>query len=231
MRTAARAARGLTQQAQKAYPVGFAATKVHFGREWRMDILEGADGLPLFVLTDARTGEAFRGGTPTAPWTKLCVARNLGARCSGPLHFGFSDEVTQRAIAQMYTHEELDAALRGRRLVPPELREAVRDFQRVPGVGETVACALAATTGLGGTRHASLGALARWAAADDGRRLLEFLRGAEEMPAATRRWPKWQGVLAPRIVREVLASRGEPQPPRGDGPPAIRVRLVPAGGG
>ena len=125
MQTAARAARGLTRQAQKAYPVGFAATKVHFGREWRMDILEGADGLPLFVLTDARTGEAFRGGTPTAPWTKLCVARNLGARCSGPLHFGFSDEVTQRAIAQMYTHEELDAALRGRRLVPPELREAV----------------------------------------------------------------------------------------------------------
>jgi hypothetical protein len=36
------------------------------------------------------------------------------ARLAGPLYFGFSDMMTQRAIAQLYTAEELQAALQVR---------------------------------------------------------------------------------------------------------------------
>lgn len=49
---------------------------------------------------------------------QVCIAQRTGQRISGPLFFGFSDPLTQRAIAvNLYTPAELAAALRVRRLL------------------------------------------------------------------------------------------------------------------
>lgn len=54
----------------------------------------------------------FSGESPTKPWTDVCLAHRTGQRISGPLFFGFSDAVTQRAIAaNLYSAAELRAAL------------------------------------------------------------------------------------------------------------------------
>ena len=99
------------------YPVGYKATKTHFGRDYAMDIEEGAGG-PVFKVTDLGTGRAFAGPTPTKPWTDVCLSLNTGARISGPLFFGFSDPAVQLAIAALYTPEERAAALGGRSWKP-----------------------------------------------------------------------------------------------------------------
>lgn len=57
----------------------------------------------------------FSGESPTKPWTDVCIAHRTGQRISGPLFFGFSDAVTQRAIAaNLYSDAELRAALQVR---------------------------------------------------------------------------------------------------------------------
>lgn len=44
---------------------------------------------------------------------QVCIAQRTGQRISGPLFFGFSDPLTQRAIAtNLYNPAELAAALR-----------------------------------------------------------------------------------------------------------------------
>lgn len=164
-----------------AYPVGYRATKVQFGRMYEMAIEEGAAG-PLFKVgrlslssckaaarqlqgscklklavnlllvqsgtagcvctrlaapfrhppclatawlctrllapqvTDQQSGVVFTGSSPTKPWTEICIAHRTGQRISGPLFFGFSDPLTQRAIAaNLYSKEELRAVLQARR--------------------------------------------------------------------------------------------------------------------
>ncbi|KAL4857760.1 hypothetical protein ACK3TF_002179 [Chlorella vulgaris] len=97
-----------------AYPVGYRATKVQFGRTYEMAIEEGAAG-PLFKVTDQQSGVVFTGSSPTKPWTEICIAHRTGQRISGPLFFGFSDPLTQRAIAaNLYSKEELRAVLQAR---------------------------------------------------------------------------------------------------------------------
>lgn len=67
--------------------------------------------LPTQVI-DQDSGAVFAGSSPTKPWTDVCVAHRTGQRISGPLFFGFSDPLTQRAIAaNLYSQEELRAAL------------------------------------------------------------------------------------------------------------------------
>ena len=58
------------------YPVGYRASKFHFGREWQMSIEEGMEG-PVFKVWD-QTGKTYTGVTPTGPWTDVCLAF---ARC------------------------------------------------------------------------------------------------------------------------------------------------------
>lgn len=66
----------------------------------------------LLQVIDMQTGAVFRGGSPTKPWTDVCIAHRTGQRISGPLFFGFSDPLTQRAIAvNLYSEAELRAAL------------------------------------------------------------------------------------------------------------------------
>lgn len=63
-------------------------------------------------MIDTQTGAVFAGASPTKPWTDVCLAQRTGQRISGPLFFGFSDPLTQRAIAaNLYSEEELRAAL------------------------------------------------------------------------------------------------------------------------
>ncbi len=84
---------------------------------------------PSFLLTalpqvvDTQTGATFSGASPTKPWTDVCVAHRTGQRISGPLFFGFSDPLTQRAIAvNLYNEAELRAALQAR--MPSLMRPA-----------------------------------------------------------------------------------------------------------
>ena len=67
---------------------------------------------PAAQVTDQQSGAAFSGASPTKPWTDVCIAHRTGQRISGPLFFGFSDPLTQRAIAlNLYNEQELQAAL------------------------------------------------------------------------------------------------------------------------
>lgn len=76
-----------------------------------MCVARGARCPPPQVV-DQASGAVFTGESPTKPWTDVCVAHRTGQRISGPLFFGFSDAVTQRAIAaNLYTPAELRAAL------------------------------------------------------------------------------------------------------------------------
>ncbi|ORY93528.1 hypothetical protein BCR43DRAFT_497090 [Syncephalastrum racemosum] len=91
------------------YPVGFKATKAHFGNMYTMRIEEGAnpeDG-PIFTVQVNQTDTIFKGYTPTAPWTEACKkSRSQGTRVSGPLFYGFSDLITMRLIENMDNYKE-----------------------------------------------------------------------------------------------------------------------------
>ncbi|KAL4438181.1 hypothetical protein ABPG77_010542 [Micractinium sp. CCAP 211/92] len=190
-----------------AYPVGYRATKVQFGRTYEMRIEEGPAG-PLFKVVDTQTGATFSGASPTKPWTDVCVAHRTGQRISGPLFFGFSDPLTQRAIAvNLYNEAELRAALQGERIecsssssCPEE--QAAREFCTVEGIGEATAIVLARSSALGGARHGSLASLQAWAGVSDENALalLSYLTSSEELPESTRRWPAWRQRLAPKVV-------------------------------
>jgi hypothetical protein len=64
-------------------------------------------------IRDTSTGEVFTGTSPTHPWTAMCLAKGSSTRISGPLFFGFSDPITQRAVSLQYTGEEAAAAAAG----------------------------------------------------------------------------------------------------------------------
>lgn len=188
-----------------AYPVGYRATKVQFGRMYEMAIEEGAAG-PLFMVTDQQSGVVFTGSSPTKPWTEICIAHRTGQRISGPLFFGFSDPLTQRAIAaNLYSKEELRAVLQGGMLeqaLACPVEQAAKEFLALEGVGEATACVLARTTALGGSRHSGPASLRAWASSSEGNSqvLFDYLTGSEEVLESTRRWPAWQQRLVPKIV-------------------------------
>ena len=208
-----------------AYPVGYVATKHHFGQPWRMTIEAGEVG-PVFRVTNARTGRTFTGPSPTKPWTAVCESIKTRTRISGPLFFGFSDPVTMRALAASYTRSELAACVSGDAL-PASAGDAGSDLEtlvfelraRVDGLGEHAAIALARTTKLVGEageaepraprRAASLSELAACAAADDGARVRAFLETDELVSESARRWPAWRARVVPRIVASLLAIAGE----------------------
>ncbi|KAI8347656.1 hypothetical protein BD560DRAFT_410943 [Blakeslea trispora] len=84
------------------YPIGYRATKSHFGNDYTMGILspEKEGEGPVFTVQHKST--IWKGPTPTAPWTEACIrSRSSQTRVSGPLFFGFSDPFTMKAIEQM----------------------------------------------------------------------------------------------------------------------------------
>eukprot|EP01090_Pellita_catalonica_P021186 TRINITY_DN785_c0_g1_i4.p1 TRINITY_DN785_c0_g1~~TRINITY_DN785_c0_g1_i4.p1 ORF type:complete len:435 (-),score=86.25 TRINITY_DN785_c0_g1_i4:1855-3159(-) len=85
------------------YPVGYTARKKQWGRWWTMEITEGAKG-PNFTLKadDDKPNGFYEGPTPTQPWTKACQKScSPGTRVSGPRFFGFSDQKTQKLLADL----------------------------------------------------------------------------------------------------------------------------------
>ena len=221
-----------------AYPVGYVATKHHFGDSWRMTIEAGEVG-PVFRVTNARTGRTFAGPSPTKPWTAVCESIKTRTRISGPLFFGFSDPITMRAIAQTYTNAELAACVAGDALPNDvgvgDTTEARSDLEalvfelraRVDGLGEHAAIALARTTKLyrkttsdanddetdpnegRGRRLASVAELLSVAKADGGARVRAFLETDELVSESARRWPAWRARVVPRIVASLLAIAGD----------------------
>ncbi|KAI9593158.1 hypothetical protein BDF19DRAFT_467314 [Syncephalis fuscata] len=71
------------------YPVGYRASKYHFGREYWMTIEADEDG-PIFAVFTEDRQHNFEGRTPTQPWTQACLASTTkGTRISGPLLHGY----------------------------------------------------------------------------------------------------------------------------------------------
>ncbi|KAI8145209.1 hypothetical protein BJV82DRAFT_51270 [Fennellomyces sp. T-0311] len=67
------------------YPIGFRATKSHFGNEYTMTIEKGDEG-PVFKVQVNSSKTIYSGATPTAPWTEACKkSKSQGTRVSGPL--------------------------------------------------------------------------------------------------------------------------------------------------
>ncbi|KAK3269089.1 hypothetical protein CYMTET_22446, partial [Cymbomonas tetramitiformis] len=203
------------------YPVGYKARKVQFGREYEMRIEQG-EYAPIFRVTDVVSGQTFEGLSPTHPWTAVCLAKKLGTRISGPLFFGFSDPLTQSALAAQYTPRERAAALDG--TVPlslnPSPRELVaREFSSVEGIGDGAAIALATTRALGPRAPpGSLAELEAIAKEDNGTRLLKFLLESEEVPKTTRLWPKWRKTVVPRLLKRLLGEHPVEDPADGGAP-------------
>jgi hypothetical protein len=197
-----------------AYPVGYRATKEMFGRTYEMSIDAGATG-PVFSVRDLSTGRLFSGTSPTKPWTDVCIAQKTGQRISGPLFFGFSDPLTQQAIAKcLYNQRELAAALAGEVVEAEELspdERAAKEIETLEGVGEKTAMILARTTALGGQRHSGLASIQKWVVESDenAATMLNFLLSSEEIPEMTRRWPAWSHRIAARIVAQLLGGTKE----------------------
>lgn len=68
------------------YPIGYRATKTHFGNDYTMGILppkvEGEG--PIFTVQ--HKSKVWIGITPTAPWTEACLkSKSHTTRVSGPL--------------------------------------------------------------------------------------------------------------------------------------------------
>ena len=195
-----------------AYPVGYRAAKSHFGRAYSMHILAGECG-PVFRVVDDASGEVFDGLSPTQPWTAVCTSKRLGTRISGPLFFGFSDPLTQRALCSLYTPAELAAARAGgvvASAAPSTEERAASEFRTLDGLGEKTSLALAHTRALlpGGARLEGLSALRALVQADAGASLQRFLTQSDEVSEATRRWPIWASVFVPKIVAQLLAEAG-----------------------
>lgn len=199
-----------------AYPVGYRATKVVFGKTYEMSIEEGEAG-PAFCVQDTVTGKEWRGDSPTNPWTAICIHQNTGQRISGPKFFGFSDLFTLKALAKnLYNEEELAAAVSGavtfnEKMTDEEL--AAKKFSdEINGVGPKLGEILARfdVTG-GGGKPKSLSELAAWCRAshDNRRKLYAFLTTNENIPATTRAWPTWFKTIAHRVVDNISQYRNE----------------------
>ena len=195
-----------------AYPVGYTATKPCFNTVWECAVEAGESG-PVFRVTDtANRARTFVGPTPTRPWTDVCVAHRTGQRISGPLFFGFSDTIVQRAVSTLYSPAELAAAQSGEvaaSAAPSAAEKAAAAFADRYGVGDKTAQLLALTRSLGGDRHTGPASLEAWARAsgtllDRSQLMLRWLLESEEVPANTRRWPGWRLRIAPRLVAAVF---------------------------
>ncbi|KAL0083373.1 hypothetical protein F4703DRAFT_1905172 [Phycomyces blakesleeanus] len=95
--------KGLQCRYRHPYPIGFRATKAHFGNDYAMVIEKGPDGEgPVFTVQVNGTGTVFKGATPTGPWTEACKrSKSQGTRVSGPLFHGFSDLITMSLIQSL----------------------------------------------------------------------------------------------------------------------------------
>lgn len=91
------------------YPVGYVATRIHWGLSFEMTIQESAEG-PLFTVRQ-ENGAVFSGSSPTFPWTQHCLARKTGERISGPLFFGFSAPITIKLIKSLPGYEEVSNSI------------------------------------------------------------------------------------------------------------------------
>ncbi|KAI9336044.1 hypothetical protein BD770DRAFT_401856 [Pilaira anomala] len=90
------------------YPIGYRATKSHFGNDYTMGILAGEDG-PVFTVQHKSI--TWSGNTPTAPWTEACIrSKSSSTRVSGPLFYGFSDPITMKLIENMEGYEKTSLA-------------------------------------------------------------------------------------------------------------------------
>lgn len=85
------------------YPIGYRATKSHFGNDYTMGISQDTEGGPpvFTVCIGLRKEEnklivfdfqvqlnqtTWKGHTPTAPWTEACIkSKSSSTRVSGPL--------------------------------------------------------------------------------------------------------------------------------------------------
>lgn len=201
-----------------AYPIGYQARKSVFGKEFEMLIEAGGAG-PVFKVTQdpgftSQTAghKIFCGNSPTQPWTQVCIAHRTGQRISGPLFFGFSEELTLKALyLNVYNDAEREAAMSGKVVESSELsceEKAAKRFEAIEGVGYSTARVLAQTHALGRRRHTSPTTLGKWICEDmDARKeiLYQFLTMNEEMPANTRAWPVWKKTMAPKIVEQIIA--------------------------
>lgn len=87
------------------YPIGYRATKSHFGNDYTMTISADTDGAPVFIVQ--LNSQIFTGSTPTAPWTEACIkSRYSTTRVSGPLFYGFSDPITIQLIERMEGYDK-----------------------------------------------------------------------------------------------------------------------------
>ena len=99
------------------YPIGYKASKFHFGRHFDMEIVAGDeddedDMGPTFRVKDTGRGIVYEGKTPTQPWTKVCInSSSPGTRISGPLYFGFSDPLVQKMIRDLKNFNTYEADL------------------------------------------------------------------------------------------------------------------------
>jgi hypothetical protein len=111
----------------------------------------------------------------------MCLAKGTGTRISGPLFYGFSDPITQQAIALQYTDEEAAAAAAGETVPckqPSQAELAVRSLCTLEGMGELTAIALATTRIFEPHGHyaiTSVEALTRLCEEDRGAMLTEYL--------------------------------------------------------
>lgn len=85
------------------YPIGWKASKLHFGKLYHMEVKEGPPGNgPIFEVYEEGGSVRFQGNTPTKPWTEVCLrSKSVGTRVSGPLFFGFSDPLSQKLIRML----------------------------------------------------------------------------------------------------------------------------------
>lgn len=195
-----------------AYPVGYRATKVVFGRVFEMSIEESETG-PEFCVVDSVTNAVYRGETPTAPWTAVCVAQKTGQRISGPLFYGFSDPFTLKALAKnLYDERELKASVEGSIThnldLSPEERRA-KEFMTVQGIGPKVAEILSRVdvTGIRAGSPKSLLELSQWLreSEDNKEQFFLFLTTDESIPEKTRLWSQWYKQIAPKIVKNITS--------------------------
>ncbi|KAJ3261078.1 hypothetical protein HDU77_001061 [Chytriomyces hyalinus] len=110
------------------YPVGYKATKSHYGYDWTLTIEKGEDG-PLFriVAADSDLPE-FTGPSPTSPWTEALMTimgRQSKTRVSGPHQYGFTDPFMQAVLFGLPNHPHI-ADMTTLRLVSRQARRGLR---------------------------------------------------------------------------------------------------------
>jgi hypothetical protein len=194
-----------------AYPVGYRATKVVFGKVFEMSIEESETG-PQFIVLDSVTNRVFRGDSPTSPWTQVCVAQRTGQRISGPLFYGFSDIFTMKALAKnLYNEDEMKAAVNGTTvasLVLSAEEQRAAEFCSISGIGPKLAEILSRVDVTGtGSRPKSLKELSIWLNECEQHQeaFLMFLTMDDHIPENTRKWPQWYKTIAKKVVQNTTA--------------------------